>query len=202
MLGLLLGFLMSANIAQSQPIRFSLYLSPLLSTTETDFLVDASPQLKFSTGFEASYYFRENYSFSSGIQITHLGTRIRYDDKDVKMDAKYLEIPMRLKLSTDEIGYFTYYGKFGLISGFKTSEKIRVEPDPNIEDHKRYMSDMMGSLELGAGLEYNLGGQMSVFTEFSFRNNFTNAINEHNEPFSGHEKLYLNAFALTFGAIF
>jgi len=196
------ALLFLSGTLDAQPVRFSLYISPMLSYAELDFEADRSSQLRVSTGFNAEYYFREHYAISSGIQISHLSAKIEHNNHEIKLRGKYLEVPVSLKMSTDEIGYFTYYGRFGLIGSIKRSENTSVDPDPQIQESHRYLQDFMGSIQLGAGIEYNLGGQLSLFGELGFRNNFTNAIDNQESPFSGHEKLYLNAIVLSIGAIF
>ena len=201
--GILIGALLTASLSGiAQPIRFSLYTAPVLSYAEADFKIEKSPLLRTQLGFEAAYYFRDYYSVSAGVQITNLGARMSSNDHDLKITGKYMDIPIRIKLSTEEIGYWTFYGKFGMVASYKTSEKVIIEPEPQNTAQERYLADFTGSIEFGLGAEYNFGGNWSVFAELSTRNSFTNTIRNDTSPFSGHEKLYLNAVALSFGVIF
>jgi hypothetical protein len=200
--GLLIALLLTVMTGWTQPLRFSLSVAPVLAFSETDFEVNKKPFFGSKLGFEAAYYFRESYALSAGVEISRLGTRMEHSDHNIKLSAKYLDIPLRIRLSTEEIGYWTFYGKFGLIASYKTSEEVKIDPKPILEPQDRYLTDFMGSLEFGIGAEYNFGGPWSLFSELSFRNNFTNALRHDTPPFSGHERLYLNGLALSFGVIF
>ena len=101
----------------------------------------------------------------------------------------YFNIPFILKLKTNEIGYFTYYGEFGASIGIKT--KALVEDDilamnfasdstiSNIlntdnSSSKKDINIKEGTktvrlgLSLGAGAEYNLSGNTSLFFQLNW----------------------------------
>lgn len=121
-----------------------------------------------------------------------------------KYKVNYVNIPLILKLKTNEIGYFTYYGEFGATLGFKTKGLVDDEITPlnyNPVDstfsnslnlnQKLYILDINADkstqpirfgLNLGAGAEYNLSGNTSLFFQLNwnyFLNNLlTKAENE------------------------
>ena len=47
-----------------------------------------------------------------------------YQLKERKYKINYVNIPLILKMKTKEIGYFTYFGEFGAVLGFKTKTFI------------------------------------------------------------------------------
>ena len=102
-----------------------------------------------------------------------------------KYKINYFNIPFILKLKTNEIGYFTYYGEFGASIGFKT--KALVEDDIIALDSNLLSLDNFGNtstkkdinvnegtksvrlgLSLGAGAEYNLSGNTSLFFQLNW----------------------------------
>ena len=102
----------------------------------------------------------------------------------------YFNIPFILKLKTNEIGYFTYYGEFGASIGIKT--KALVEDDiiaMNFDASDSTISNILNTdnssskkdidikegtktvrlgLSLGAGAEYNLSGNTSLFFQLNW----------------------------------
>jgi hypothetical protein len=118
---------------------------------------------------------------------------------------KYLEIPLTLKLRTNEIGYITYWAQVGVGLGFN----IKAKGDDEI-DHKKIdvstnetsvwedagarVVDLTGdnaikendiskdinlfrtSLIVGGGIEYNLSGDASLVAGVVFNNGFNNVL--------------------------
>ena len=100
----------------------------------------------------------------------------------------YVNIPLVLKLKTNEIGYFTYYGEFGTTIGLKTkstvdddsklftwnsNDSIFLESQPfptvieNININKGTQTVRLG-LTIGAGAEYSLSGNTALFFQLNW----------------------------------
>lgn len=166
-------------------------------------------------GFIADVFFAENYAIGTGINIINNGGRISYL-RDVsytpageenagrfivrqtrEFKTRYLEIPLTFKLRTNEIGYITYWGQFGLGLGVNIGssaddtwdfELERVSSDgsiswdktevPSFDDENINITSDVGvarvSLIMAAGIEYNLSGSTSVLVGLEFNNGFTN----------------------------
>ena len=127
-----------------------------------------------------------------------------------KFKVNYVNIPVILKLKTNEIGYFTYYGEFGATLGFKTKALVDDEIKPldyNQSDssfsnslnlnQKLYILDINADkstqpirigLNLGARAEYNLSGNTSISFQLNW-NYFVNNLltRPENEAFLREE---------------
>ncbi|MFM7903452.1 MAG: porin family protein, partial [Bacteroidota bacterium] len=131
----------------------------------------------------------KNYAFATGLDITYrggkyIGTNIGKDESGNEMLGKatntqklqYVEIPLGLKLKTNEIGYITYYGLFGILPGVL----VKAKKELDFEDSKFIDEDYSGNqskfyflnvhLNVGAGIEYNLGGNTSFTTGIHYNN--------------------------------
>ena len=120
----------------------------------------------------------------------------------------YVNIPLILKLKTNEIGYFTYYGEFGATIGLKTKSTVDdesklytwnyndstfTESQPftttleNINIDKGTQTVRLG-LTLGAGAEYSLSGSTALFFQLNW-NYFLNnqLVSEEKEEFLRQE---------------
>ena len=107
-----------------------------------------------------------------------------------KYRINYFNIPFILKLKTNEIGYFTYYGEFGASISFKTNALVEDDiiamnfdaSDSTISnilntdntsskkdiDIKEGTKTVRLGLSLGAGAEYNLSGNTSLFFQLNW----------------------------------
>ena len=95
----------------------------------TDNVENDGLKFGFNYGIMGDFNFADNYAFSTGISLVNTGGKIiRPDIQDVPNSGltakgygqttadvrlKYIEIPLTLKLKTNEIGYLKYFGQFG-----------------------------------------------------------------------------------------
>ncbi len=172
---------------------------------------------RFGFSLMIDKHFTDNYAFGTGLNIITTGGKLSYvrmsniaidglpGSYDVISSIKrsyklqYGEVPLTLKLRTNEIGYITYWGQFGLGLGFNirakaddeidylkqstgsaderwvdaTLESVSTEEEDIKDDIKLFRS----SLIIGAGIEYNLAGSTSLIAGFTFNNGFSNAMN-------------------------
>lgn len=206
--------------------RFGLKASPNVSwfRTETRGFSNDGLDPGFSYGLIVDYGFTENYSISTGLNILRTGGTMRYRytfdpggenlDTEKRRDhyLRYVEIPLALKLSTEEMGYLTYFGKFGLGLGFniqaKADDRIYLSQDSTLRTKDKDISDdtrfFRAALIIGAGLEYNLGGLTSLLAGLTFHNGFSNVLNKDNpfDPAGPSPSALNNYFELTLGVMF
>ncbi len=206
--------------------RFGLKASPNVSwfRTETRGYSNDGLDLGFSYGLIVDYGFAENYSFSTGLNILRTGGTMRYRytydpggqnlDTEKRRDhyLRYIEIPVSLKLSTAEMGYISYFGRFGLDLGFniqaKADDRIYLSEDSTLRTKDLDISDytrfFRAALIIGAGLEYNMGGLTSLLAGLTFHNGFSNTLNKDNpfDPAGPSPSALNNYFELTLGVMF
>ena len=231
----------SSNI-DSRQIRFGVYISPTLSwmkptTSKTgDGLYEPKSngsKIGFTYGVMAEYNISENYAIVTGLQVNMTGGKIVSDYSgtansnvvtatDFNYRLNYLEIPAALKLRTDVISGFRFFGQLGLTTGINIAKKATYTV--NYLDGARNAKTAMGSNEkikgtlaiapvifsmnIGAGVEYPLNDKLAAYGGIFFNNGFApDATNpskynmDYNLPFQD-ANTRLNNFALRIGLFF
>jgi hypothetical protein len=193
---------------------------------QNQFLEAAGSSIRFGFGANVDIHFTERYAFGTGLNIDDNGGKLKYlqaiervndDDKMTQYiiererdyRIKNIEVPITLKLRTNEIGYITYWGQFGVGVSYRQSAKANdtdrylMEFD-DTEDVQAYVTSvrefdtfeqlqvkddivaLRAALIVGAGIEYNVAGSTSVLVGLVFNNGFTdiltgNAIEEKSD---------------------
>ncbi|PCJ28837.1 MAG: hypothetical protein COA97_00425 [Flavobacteriales bacterium] len=187
---------------EDRKFRFGLQFSPNVSwlKTNTTGYKSGGSELGFSYGLSFEYFLTKNYLFSTGINLLKVGGNLSYEGVilengtmpvSVKQDytIKYIEVPLLLKLRTNEIGYLTYFGEFGLNAGFNykssakygysyTTEFYPAKPLTPFtsNDISEEINWINLSLVVVAGVEYNISGNTSIMLGITFNNGFINQL--------------------------
>ena len=185
----------------------------------------------FSYGAVLELAFGSNYSFTTGATIAHTGGKLQYPHQPKikitdsvmttgtllrKFNIQYVEIPLLLKMKTNEIGYITYFGQFGFGAGFNIAATADDHFDytgsaggselnkPGIDiKSEKEISFLRGSLIIGAGIEYSLGGNTSVVAGVNFNNGFTDILRGENDIVTDiKEKAISNYLEINLGILF
>ncbi|MCB9203339.1 MAG: outer membrane beta-barrel protein [Flavobacteriales bacterium] len=163
---------------------------------------------KFGYGMMAEYAFTNNYALAFGLEHKMAGASLDFGaDADVRYLAQpdslenrlltrtyrydYVNLPITLKLMTNEIGYFTYFGQFGvdisvlassrakdnlqqLIKAATDSTEAEFAPAVETDFTGRYDQSMFINVKLriGAGFEWNFSGNTSLVASISYHNGF------------------------------
>jgi hypothetical protein len=166
---------------------------------------------KFGYGMMAEYAFTNNYALGFGLEHKMAGASLDFGtDADARYKSQvdtleyrlltrtyrydYINLPITLKLMTNEIGYFTYFGQFGvdisiLASARMKDDRLRLESfsadssgvteffaesSSNLDFVARYNQSMFLNVKLrvGAGFEWNFSGNTSLVASISYHNGF------------------------------
>jgi len=220
-----------------KPFSFGLKAIPSISFLKSNVndFKNTKPKANFGYGLIAEFNFAPNYGFFTGIEINDNGGNIDYLSDSIfykpegdtnrfyinsrKFAIKYLNIPLLLKLKTNEIGFLKYYGQFGIDAGFRlkatandngqyvatsASDKtnVNIEQDINL---------IRLALNIGMGAEYNLSGSTSMVFGLNYSNAFTNFLRKeskdlykvtNNTPDLLKQNAYNSYVALTVGILF
>ncbi len=232
----------AANDIDSKKFRFGVFVSPTMSwmrptTSKTDDGQYApknnGSKVGFTYGLMAEYNFAENYAIVSGLQVNMTGGKINADylgtetssivkSADFNYRLNYLEVPVALKLRTDPISGFRFFGQLGLTTGFNIAKKATYTVKyldaegktlTSTGDNEKIkgtlaIAPVMFTMNIGAGAEYPLNAKLAGYVGIFFNNGFapdaTNP-NKYNMPYNLSFKdgnTRLNNFALRIGLFF
>ncbi len=164
-------------------IRFNVHFDPQfawLSSSDHDKIDPDGSIFHMQAGIQMDYFFQENYAFVLGFGINNMGGNLLYTDSTnygtatqpidikpgqrVKMNLQYLDIPLGLKLKTEELGYGTFFLQLGFNPMFNINAHISTKDETfdkkNIK--KEGVNLFCLGYHVGAGIEYRLGGNTAA----------------------------------------
>ncbi len=184
-------------------------------------------KMGYNIGFVAEYYFVENYAIEFGLNLNLLRNRYDYEEaRKVNLDIEnpalynlvnpvdsiwgnvnrtmrgtYVELPIMLKMRTNEFGDWRFFGEVGAAVGVRCKASAKDvftytpkgNPVLSLLDNKEY-SDPADSDDavftnvtrqynplavkyiIAGGAEYSINGNTRVFARIIFNGNFLNAL--------------------------
>lgn len=111
--------------------------------------------------------------------------------------VRYIQVPFSFKFRTKEIGAMKYFAQFGVAPGIRVSSKTQINGNgmPWDEDERANIKTNKDSEEsyepsefdddvslinipliIGAGVEYNISGNTSLYSNLRYENGFTNIL--------------------------
>jgi len=221
----MLAMSITAQSLNVQSFRLGLKASPSLAwfRPDTEDYNSEGVRFGFSYGLLAEFALAEHYGFATGVHISYLGGKLSFPIEEEVVDGQIyrqkeriyrlqnVEIPFTLKMKTREIGYNTYFVKFG----FGGSVNLRARGDDifystttdsstarNDLDFSGDIPLMRVSMILGAGTEYSLGGNTSLVGGLTFNNGFTNILKGRNTANDKRQVARSNYLELSLGILF
>lgn len=201
---IILVFLLLTGYAAAQSTgdtRFTFVLSPQISWIKSDMdkVDNGGSKMGYNFGLLVDYFFGDNYAITSGLTINTTGGKLEYlssgnntVEARQRYNLRYIEIPMGLKLRSEDLKRMNIYGRFGL------SPQLNIMAKDNDDNG---ISDEVKLLDLGyhigGGIEYSVGGKNALVFGLLFNNGFMDITSS-----SYHDKAILNRLVFEFGFIF
>jgi hypothetical protein len=200
--------LLSANItnAQEQKFHFGLKVAPTIAwiNPDTKGLNKDGSKLGFTYGLMGESNFAPNYAFTFGVQVAYRGGILKYDSVAIyprtSLVLKYVELPIGIKMKTNEFNRFRYFGQFGLVPGLNLSAKAATDKESNIEA-KDNIADINLSMMIAVGTEYTISGSTTFLASLEFNNGFVDVLTKSQDS-DPKFKAVSNYVALNLGIMF
>ena len=196
---LFVGLLMAMSLtvsAQNNGFAFGFKLGPDFDWTgsTTGAATNQGMKTGFGVGVVAEYYFADNYAIVTGVNVnmnrghySFLNGRMTTDSVPVletySVDRKYkatvYEIPLMLKMMTNELGNLPLRAYAQVGAGIGYAQRVKVQDDQAtdwVATNKEY-SNLRASLKIGAGAQYALDESTRLFAGVYFSHDFINNIN-------------------------
>ena len=192
-------------------------------------LTNNRAKLGFCYGLITEFGFSKNYAFSTGLEILNTGGKLGFQNPTYystqnndtvltnrNYKLRYINIPLLLKLKSNQIGALTYFGQFGFDAAFLWKATSDDNITNIINGSATTLSDVdiykgvdiaRLALNVGLGAEYNLAGSTSLVFSVNYNNVFINALrNDSKLGNSLNVKLkqsaVFNYVSLTVGVLF
>lgn len=204
-------------------VRFGLTASPLISWMKADASEIQKNKIRggIEYGLLLDLNFTKNYALSTGINFSHVGGNVKYTesllffntgdstfipDTKARFKIQYFNLPIVFKLKTNEIGYITYYGSFGLVTSFRVSARVDIEGTDFQNENIIKRKDETGifqstffnvSLYLGGGIEYALNDKTALLVGIFYKNGFMNTVKD-----GDNDKILIHNIGLKVGILF
>ena len=220
----------SASGLLGEKTRLGINFNPLFSWSRTPGAQtdNKGVRMGFQVGLQVDYYFAKNYGLTTGLYFDYLGTNLNYilakNDSlgnpvnfqyDHKYTSQFLEIPLGLKLRTNEFKRITVYGELGVSTMFLVSARATYNNDFDgvKKDQVKVYGTRVNFFDVaasgGAGIEYNIAGKTSLVAGVVYKYAFLNHIKDDKakdvKPLNiglAEDPIYLNYFAFRIGILF
>lgn len=188
-----------------KPVRLGFVAAPALTWLQADNRELDSKGVRAGFAFGVLVDFTiaqsENYAFSTGLLMNMQdGGKLNYAnvqqrssnsgfeqvDTRVNLNLQYVQVPLTLKLKTNQIGYMSYFGQLGILGGLKLSARengeyqyesiptttVLIERENANDDTQLFNAGML----VGIGTEYNISGNTNLVFGLSYFHGFTNVL--------------------------
>ena len=212
-ISIILGAMISIH-AQT-PLRFSVHVDPQFAwfNSDDETVEPDGSIFHMQAGLQMDYFFAENYAFALGVGINNMGGNLLYADstefsskgetllvepgQSVKLNLQYIDIPVGLKLKTEELGYATFFLQLGFnpminLNAKATSEDASIDK----EDIRESVNLFCLGYHAGLGIEYKLGGSTAVIGGIRWTSGLTDVTD------NDRANVKLNAISIHMGILF
>ena len=204
--------------------NFTFRMGPNLSwlKSNSDAVSPDGSMIGFSWGALCEIPVQTNYAFVTGFNINFAGGKVDYAGLyqstpvliKERYSLKYLELPVMLKIKTNEVNGVLFYGQIGLGTSFRLNSRVKrsfqIPPyssyggpnfapeDKNSDNTTAFIRE---SLLVGIGAQYALQDNLKLFGGLNFNNGFTDVLKKG--PYNTNDpKVISNFVELNIGLFF
>jgi len=175
----------------SQKLEFVVHADPVISwmgSNESEYQGEGA-RAGFDIGLNVLHFFAQNYAISSGISFVSAGGRQSATEihtmvfnnftqtipagEEMKYNLRYMNIPLGIRLQTNQVGYLTYFTDLGFDIRLLLKSTVDI-PAMQIskENAKNEVYGLNAGWHLGGGIEYELSIDASIIAGISYAQDF------------------------------
>jgi opacity protein-like surface antigen len=222
---IILALILFASTLKAQevkkPFNFTFRMGPNLSwmKSNSDAVSPDGSIIGFSWGALCEFPVQNNYAFVTGFNINFAGGKVNYAGIkqstpvliNERYSLKYFELPLMLKIKTNEVDGFLFYGQIGMGTSFRLNSRVKrsflststtglyIAPEDNNSDN--ITAFIRESLLIGLGAQYAIQDNLKLFGGLNFNNGFTDVLKKG--PYNTNDpKVISNFVELNIGLAF
>lgn len=203
--------------AQYRGFSFGVKMGPAFdwAGSKTNTLQNEGTRMGFRWGVVADYYFAENYAITTGLNINYLRGHYSFQDMhnfstvdtltnyvlgnvDRLYKATTFEIPVALKMVTEEFGPFTFFAQVGGSVGYtrkalakdtfvaQEDAGMQYADDDYVSARAQYNPLHVG-LNVAVGTQFSIKGSTRAFADLYYNRDLLNGIDilKYNHYYDG-----------------
>lgn len=183
----------------AQKLSLGIFADPQITwlTSNTKKITTENVGFGYNFGLTIDNYFAKNYALATGISLNTLKGGMLYQDSleitttdgiyeldklsILNYNIQYLNIPVAIRLKTNEIGYSTYYATVGFNTYFNLDGKISESTDL-ISNEIMEKEVLFYNLDyfFGIGFLYSLGSSASINFGINYGTGFIDIFKDEN----------------------
>ncbi len=197
-----------------------IYVSPEISWFKPDNkqIKSEKGRMSFGFGITSDIALTNAFSLNLGLSFLNAGGSLKYLDsipkietvdttyvnlpanRIIKYKLQYIELPISIKGKTKEIGFISYFLKFGLSPMLRYKSRADIEVDSN-NDVKQEVRAVAFAYHVGGGITYSLKGSTKLLFEAVFRNGLSDIEKIENYKNKDYKNI-LNVIEIRAGIVF
>jgi len=176
---------------EAQQTQFGFFIHPSSNFQTIDASdVEGSTNIGFGYGIVIDYALTDVFILHTGLSHSFVKSNLIYslpgsnerETHDYRL--QYVEIPFSLKVKTNELGHFKYFGLFGVSPGFPVRARKDFASVGGGEENIRAGKDIVKinfPLIFGGGIEYALAERTALFAQLQFNNGLSNVYDDNDK---------------------
>lgn len=173
------------------------------------------PVLGYDFGINADLYLsqHERYALHTGLLVANTGGELSFRNTTdflfsetilpkssiINFHLRYIEVPLAIKLKTNQFHRTSYWGLFGVSTMLNIDAKGQTSDGLLKKSSIRDEINLMNlSMNVGLGFEYDLGGNNAISGGIIFQNGLTDVTTDN----AFEDKTIVNSLKIKLGLVF
>lgn len=179
-------FVLFSYTASAQQFRYGANIAPSASwwIVEGDLYITSGNSIGFQVGgtIDLTLGESERFAIQSGLNFTSAPGKFEQNPESPSFagkawdySVKTIDLPIFLRLRSDELGKTVLFAQYGLTLGFTMASEVKIRDGKNGGNEFDYES-LNTSLTMGTGIEYALNDNMDLMLTVFFQNGTKNML--------------------------